>query len=212
MRQERWDAVATLLGYPDERHRAQLAEACAVLRADREFPAEPVSVLAGFLEGTAPEELEEHYTRTFDINPQCTLEIGWHLYGEDYARGAFLVELRQTMRALGVEEGPELPDHLPSVLRALGRMAEPQAEVFSVCFLQPALFRMIGSYAEPGAPYRHLLRGVLAALEADFGPTDAELAAMPATQAVPYACGSGCPSSNAPVHAFPDLPKPPGGR
>ena len=212
MHQERWDAVATLLGYPEESRRAGLLEACAALRAEADFPQESVGILDGFLRGTAPEELEELYTRTFDINPLCTLEIGWHLYGEDYARGAFLVEMRQTMRALGVEEGPELPDHLPSVLRALARMAEPQAEVFSQSFLQPALFKMIGSYTESNAPYHHLLRGVLAALEADFGPTDPNAAAMPETQAVPYECGRACASSDAPVEAFPDLPRPSGGR
>ena len=39
-----------------------------------------------------PEQIQELYTRTFDINPVCTLEIGWHIFGEDYARGALLVK------------------------------------------------------------------------------------------------------------------------
>lgn len=212
MRLERWDAVAELFTYPEARVRERLLAACMTLRTDAEFPQEAVERIAEFLEGSEPDALEEHFTRTFDINPLCTLEIGWHLYGEDYARGAFLVELRQTMRALGVEEGSELPDHLPSVLRMLGRLAEPKAEVFSQSFLQPAMLKMIDGYEETDAPYRHLLAGVLAALEVDFGETNPEAVQTPATQAVPYDCGSSCSSFGPPASAFPDLPEFKGGR
>jgi nitrate reductase delta subunit len=54
-------------------------------------------------------DLEEFYTRTFDINPVSALEIGWHLYGEQYERGAFLVKMRELSRTLGVEESTSLP-------------------------------------------------------------------------------------------------------
>ena len=57
------------------------------------------------VDGMALRDLEELFTRTFDINPQCTLELGWQLYGEDYNRGAFLVRMRELMREKGVEEG-----------------------------------------------------------------------------------------------------------
>ena len=32
-------------------------------------------------------QIEETFTRTFDVNPACALEVGWHLFGEEYARG-----------------------------------------------------------------------------------------------------------------------------
>jgi len=34
---------------------------------------------------------------TFDINPACALEVGWHLFGEDYMRGQFLVRMREEL-------------------------------------------------------------------------------------------------------------------
>ena len=79
------------------------------------------TVLADFpgFEQLGSTELEELYTRTFDINPVCSLEVGWHLFGEDYNRGAFLVRMRGLLREHGIEEGAELPDHLESVLRVL---------------------------------------------------------------------------------------------
>ena len=73
-----------------------------------------------------PAGLEELYTRTFDINPVCSLETGWHLFGEDYNRGAFLVRMRGLLRQHGIEEGAELTDHLESALRVLSVM-EPRS-------------------------------------------------------------------------------------
>ena len=34
------------------------------------------------------EKVQELYTHTFELNPVCALEVGWQLYGEEYARGA----------------------------------------------------------------------------------------------------------------------------
>ena len=69
-----------------------------------------------------------------DINPECTLEVGWQLYGEDYNRGAFLVRMRAWMRSVGVEERGELPADLAAddaevVGRHLARPRVMRAEV-----------------------------------------------------------------------------------
>ena len=66
------------------------------------YPGEDYQALAGRGAGVRPtpsrgmsvEDLQELYTRTFDWNPDTSLEIGWHLYGENYERGEFLVEVR----------------------------------------------------------------------------------------------------------------------
>ena len=65
-------------------------------------------------------QLEELYTRTFDLNPVCTPEVGWHIYGEQYRRGRFLVQARELLKIVGVDERGELPDHLMSLLPAGG--------------------------------------------------------------------------------------------
>ncbi len=189
---EHCDAAATLFTYPDADKRGDVLRACETLVGCDSFPADAVQEMRAYLMGNEPEELEEQFTRTFDINPLCTLEIGWHLYGEDYARGAFLVEMRQLMRELGVEETTELPDHLHSILRVLGRLHPLKAEGLSSHYLQPALLKMIDGYEEPTSPYHKALQGLLEALEVHFGKTDPLAIETPTTQAVPYECGASC--------------------
>ncbi len=46
-------------------------------------------------------EVEEAFTRTFDVNPACALEVGWHLFGEEYTAAMFLVRMREELRKHG---------------------------------------------------------------------------------------------------------------
>ena len=132
------------------------------------------------------DELEELYTRTFDVNPVCSLEVGWHLFGEDYARGAFLVKARGLLREVGIEEGGELPDHLTSLLKAMDRLDEETAGTLSRRFVSPAVVKMLGGFDQ--SPYRAVVSDVDRVLRERFGEPE-EVSAPVETQ--PYACG-GC--------------------
>ena len=102
-------------------------------------------------------DLEELYTRTFDINPIASLEIGWHLYGEAYERGLFLVKMRELLRQHHVEESSELPDHLTHVLMVLGRMEKAHADEFAAKFVIPALNKILEGFQGNNQPYEHAL-------------------------------------------------------
>ena len=107
--------------------------------------------------------MSELFVRTFELNPVCALEVGWQCYGEQYARGAFLVRMRQLVRETGIGESVELPDHLSNVLRVIGRADDATARKLSVSFTLPALERMRGHFDdESDNPYC----GLLAATEA----------------------------------------------
>ena len=92
-------------------------------------------------------ELQELYAATFDLDPHCSLEVGWHLFGENYERGEFLVKMRVELRRLGVGESTELPDHLTHALAALGRMEPQEAAEFATACLFPALDKMCAATA-----------------------------------------------------------------
>lgn len=145
-----FDTLAALLRYPDER------------RLDHPPGSGPrLPDLDEFVRAVADlslEDLQELYVRTFEMSPDACLDIGWHLFGENYERGEFLVRMRQTLRRWGVAESVELPDHLSHVLPALGRMERGEAAAFAEESLAPALKKIIP--ALDGNPYQHLLRGV----------------------------------------------------
>jgi nitrate reductase delta subunit len=119
---------------------------------------------AAAVHGESLESLQELYTRTFDLNPECSLEIGWHLFGEEYERGSFLVNMRQELRRYGIPESTELPDHLTHVLRLTARMEAEDARVFSSRFILPALQKMLGAMEGKSNPYQKVLEAVRAAL------------------------------------------------
>ncbi len=128
-----------------------------------------LELLAPALEALEQFSLHEHeelYTQTFDLNPVCTLEVGWHLYGEQYERGRFLVRARELLTAVGQDEGGELPDFLPSLLGALPRQGESEA-IDLAAYLVPAVRKMCEALTDkdPENPYNTILLAVLQGLE-----------------------------------------------
>lgn len=164
---ELYDALAGLLAYPRgrfaqciERCRAALGDGCpeAVAHLDRFGSAcLPLS----------PEQLEELYTQTFDLSPVCSLELGWHLFGENYSRGEFLVQMRQLLRRVGLSESSELPDHLTHVLPVLGRLPPGEADRLISKFLLPALAKMREGLR--GSIYGDVLEAIRAVVESPCG-------------------------------------------
>ncbi len=110
--------------------------------------------------GMSVEDLQELYTRTFDWNPATSMEIGWHLYGENYERGEFLVEVRAMLRRYGVAESEGLPDHIVHVLPLIERLPAADAEHFVSECLAPALRKIHAALAGTGNPYLHLVRAL----------------------------------------------------
>ncbi len=96
--------------------------------------AKVASLLADFdasVRDRSQDELEELFTRTFDFSPGNALEIGWHLFGDDYNRGALLVRLRDELVRHDIPEAWELPDHLMYVLPLVDRMIPEEASRFA---------------------------------------------------------------------------------
>jgi len=183
------DAFAALLRYPDGALTQSCATALAAVDPETRLRLLPFTEAVRRLAPTAREEL---FTQTFDINPVCCLEVAWHLYGEDYARGAFLVRMRQLLRQAGVEETAELPDHLCHLLPLLGRLPSAEADELATRFVLPALERMLrGFEGRPDDnPYRHLLQAAEGFLRARHGaPVPFERAPRPASTPGACACG-----------------------
>ncbi|MEP0823587.1 MAG: nitrate reductase molybdenum cofactor assembly chaperone [Ignavibacterium sp.] len=155
------ESLAALLAYPGRESLRDADACCDALERE----------IAGRVHGTVSEnlrryrtalgifsaqELEELYTRTFDLNPVCSLDIGWHLYAENYDRGTFLVEMRNALKEHGISESTELPDHLPTVLRLLARMEPDRAKALAGASVLPAVRIMTTGFTDPANPYAAL--------------------------------------------------------
>ena len=105
-------------------------------------------------------EREDLYTRTFDLNPMVAPYVGFHTWGETYARGAFLASLNREMHLLGLDPGSELPDHFEPLLRYLAVSPAPLPDALQA--LQKAIQSMqrLLKSKDPRNPYLHLVNCV----------------------------------------------------
>ncbi len=174
-----FDLLAGLLQYPGEDYHERTARCvraeAAAFAAEVPTPCvgtRPAPLLAEFsrrIGKLSTEALQELYTQTFDLNPLCSLEVGWHLYGENYDRGAFLVKMRQQLRRFGLRESSELPDHLTHALAVLGRMEGEEAGEFAVACVLPALAKMRAGLNGPSEechnPFAYVLEAIARVLQ-----------------------------------------------
>ncbi len=170
---ELFDALADLLVYPEPGLRTRIEHCREHLLRVVPGGGSLLDRYAEIMESRPLSEIEESYISTFDLNPACTLDLGWHLFGEDYNRGRYLVRLRRELRRCGVAEREELPDHLTLALRLLARMQPAEGAEFASCCVGPALEKIMNSL--PGDnPYHALLETVKAAIDTVFGPVAEE--------------------------------------
>jgi nitrate reductase delta subunit len=201
------NAFSRLLSYPDE-HTVQTLELLyVVLQGEIPAAASGVAEFGEFLEQHEAWEVEEVFTSTFDVNPACALEVGWHLFGEEYARGMFLVRMREELRKYDLPESVELTDHLSHVLAIVAAMPDDEATRFVQACVQPAVEKMNQSLTEKETPYRNVVASLASVLRHVWGVNAAgerdqilqsRTTGMDPLHAFPVAdigCGSSCGES-----------------
>jgi nitrate reductase assembly molybdenum cofactor insertion protein NarJ len=112
---------------------------------------------------------QEYFISTFDVQAMCFLDIGYVLFGEDYKRGVFLVNIKkEQIKALN-DCGSELPDHLPNILTLIPKIQDPElAEELIFSLLIPAIHEMIFKFRNGSNLYRGLLEILVTIMEADY--------------------------------------------
>lgn len=153
-------AFAQLLDYPKgsigdpfDQRIVELASECP----------EAAELLAKFRDGIAEKSqgaIEELYTNAFDLRPDCTPNLGYHIFGDDSRRGVFLAELKERMERSGIEVGVELPDHVSLILRYMDAAEDERLVLIQDCLL-PSLTRMVEVIEGAGSPYQYVLRSLI---------------------------------------------------
>ena len=165
---------ARLLSYPEDDYQMRAAELVRAFENDQN-QRKQLLPFYDFIRTASPGKIEEIFTRTFDMNKTTCLEIGWHLYGEDYKRGEFLVRMRQSLAEYKIPESIELPDHISHCLLLLAALDEEDAPVYAERFLKPTLKIILKNFdkANPFRPLVEALQNYLS--ENDFFTPDTVL-------------------------------------
>jgi nitrate reductase assembly molybdenum cofactor insertion protein NarJ len=174
-----YDTLAALLVYPGVDYRQHVTRAVDALTSVDPGDAALLDHFARQTQGLSTEELQELFIQTFDMNPVRSLEVGWHLFGENYDRGTFLVKMRQQLRRFGIAESGELPDHITHVLAVLGRMPAGEAEEFAIACVFPALEKMRAGFDDKkeANPFKDVLDTLAGLLRGWYGDLLVETAA-----------------------------------
>ena len=142
-----YSGLADLFSYPDTGFAQKVQKVQAFLDDECGEAADNLREFTNFASQASLLELEEVYTRSFDVQAVTTLDIGYVMWGDDYKRGELLVKLNGEHKEAGVDCGNELPDHLPNVLRLLDAMQKPELRDELVrMIVAPALRRIIGEF------------------------------------------------------------------
>jgi len=157
-----------LFEYPGEDYGANAEQCLTALHGERSEASAAFEEFCAPIRGLSADDLRELFTCTFDLNPMCTLEIGWQLYGEDYQRGEFLVKMREQLREYGLRESGELPDHLSHALLLLARLEPEEAAEFAGGYVLPALDKMRTGWREGRNAFAALLESAFLRLRSQF--------------------------------------------
>ncbi len=174
--------LADLLDYPGADWQSRCNECKDLLRTESQLLVSQFALFASEAEVLSLSDLQELYTRTFDLSPVCALDIGYHLFGENYKRGVFLANLRETEAPFDLDQEHQLPDFLPVLLRLLTKLddKELRASLIGECLI-PALEKMLKTLSEGDNPYRDLIATINAVLKSEVGdyPTTVQRAYLP---------------------------------
>lgn len=125
---------------------------------------EHLSVFVQWLGYTDPNEVANHYVKTFDLRKRCALYLTYYRYGDTRNRGMALIEFKTAYRTAGyTPDEYELPDYLPMVLD-FAALCERGRRLLHGHRSDLELLRK--ALVEADSPYSELLAGVLASLPA----------------------------------------------
>jgi nitrate reductase molybdenum cofactor assembly chaperone len=191
------ELFAELLEYPRPGLAPKAQELRKLVASESPEAAAVLAQFAAFVDRIPYDTLEEVFTATFDLNATCHPYVGFHIFGEDYRRSVFLLELKSKYREYGFDTGIELPDHISMMLRfmAICTDEEAVAEIARGALLPTLEPMMLGGPEvaavaegeEPppeafdvGRDYRKVLSALRAVLRVRYGtPTDLEIIPLP---------------------------------
>jgi nitrate reductase assembly molybdenum cofactor insertion protein NarJ len=141
--------LADMFRYPEENFLLVLDNCMELLHIDYPEAATELQPFFDYTKSRTIIEWEELYTKTFDVQPICYLDLGYVMFGEDYKRGAFLVQMQVEQRKANNDCGADLADNLCNALTLLHKTDEQDfIDELAVKILKPAVKKMIQEFSQ----------------------------------------------------------------
>jgi len=182
--------ISVLFDYPDESYYETITKVKSTIATRYKDALEELEKF----EKLIPKDiyqLQEIYTKSFEVQAVTSLEIGYLLYGDDYTRGDVMVGLSQEHAAVNNDCGEELSDHLANVLRLISKMENQDTiEELVKLMVAPAVENMMKEFTPssmeqkdalyqkqyktlivpsvPLAMFMHLIKAIYLVLDKDF--------------------------------------------
>lgn len=119
-----YHSLGELFEYPDSDYPAKVRKLINLLDGNYDRSVAELERFLELLPVTELRSMQELYTRSFDVQAITTLDIGYVLFGDDYKRGELLANLNREHRQVNNDCGRELADHLPNLLRLIGKLKQ----------------------------------------------------------------------------------------
>jgi nitrate reductase assembly molybdenum cofactor insertion protein NarJ len=189
--------LAKLFRYPAESFITDVEDCLLDLWQVSPEAAAELKLFYDYMKSQSSDHRQELFTKTFDVQPICYLDLGYVMFGEDYKRGAFLLSMQHEQLKAGNDCGTELPDHICNVLNLMAISDEKDFihELVHKVF-QPCLDKMVAEFGmarvdlkikvlrkmhkaiiqeelNRGNVYRHCFLAMQNVLQHDFGKAEA---------------------------------------
>ncbi len=169
--------LAVLLSFPTEGYFENVRECLKTLSGDSAYSKKAAKEMDAFIKDISEltlDDLQGIYSYTFELTADYTLDLGYFLF-EGFKRTNFLVSLKQMYKAnnfpyRAVSKG-ELPDNMVVLLKFLadledGKLKKEFRETILIKAVEK-LAKNLGGKKDKYNQYGHLIRSILAVIDAD---------------------------------------------
>ena len=140
---------ADLLRYPGKDYLEKVNKCYAMLQDKYPEVAVELKPFVDFMRTCPEDRMEELFTRTFDVQPICYLDLGYVIFGEDYKRGAFLLHMQAEQLLAENDCGTDLSDNICNILTLYTKTNNQELlNELAVKIMIPGVEKMIGEFKQ----------------------------------------------------------------
>jgi len=166
---EHYPKLANLFQYPEEGFQKNISVICNEIKENYPKTENLLSDFEIFLNERTSQELQEYFVKTFEVKALCVMEVGYVLFGEDYKRGEFLVNIQNEHNKVKNDCKSELGDYLPNMLNLLPKIEDKNfADELGHSIMVPAIKQMVTKFLDKTNVYLNVLKALVIVLEKDY--------------------------------------------